>query len=212
MKPCTITNNALYFSSISEISEEIWEALNCEKNLYFHKDFLLSIEENNSEIRFTYIVLLDTKKTPIAFASLQFVDFYVDDIKNDLEVLVRKIKNVGRKLHLFPKKKPLKILICGNTFVSGEHGVFIEKNQNKKTILKELAKAILHFVNGSPILKKEVNFFLVKDFINESLSISDSLKDYNYSPFLVAPNMLLYLAENWQTFQNSGISDKTPQN
>ena len=138
MKPCTITNNALYFSSISEISEEIWEALNCEKNLYFHKDFLLSIEENNSEIRFTYIVLLDTKKTPIAFASLQFVDFYVDDIKNDLEVLVRKIKNVGRKLHLFPKKKPLKILICGNTFVSGEHGVFIEKNQNKKTILKEL--------------------------------------------------------------------------
>ncbi|MDC1373609.1 GNAT family N-acetyltransferase [Polaribacter sp.] len=209
MKPCTITNNALYFSSISEISEEIWEALNCEKNLYFHRDFLLSIEENNSEIRFTYIVLLDTKKTPIAFASLQFVDFYVDDIKNDLEVLVRKIKNVGRKLHLFPKKKPLKILICGNTFVSGEHGVFIEKNQNKKTILKELAKAILHFVNGSPILKKEVNFFLVKDFINESLSISDSLKDYNYSPFLVAPNMLLYLAENWQTFEDYLAALKT---
>ncbi|MDC1104676.1 GNAT family N-acetyltransferase, partial [Polaribacter sp.] len=123
--------------------------------------------------------------------------------------LVRKIKNVGRKLHLFPKKKPLKILICGNTFVSGEHGVFIEKNQNKKTILKELAKAILHFVNGSPILKKEVNFFLVKDFINESLSISDSLKDYNYSPFLVAPNMLLYLAENWQTFEDYLAALKT---
>ena len=209
MKPCTNTNNALYFSSVSEISEEIWEELNCEKNLYFHKDFLRSLEENNSEIKFTYVVLLDTKKNPIAFASLQFVDFYIDDIKNDLEVLVRKIKNVGRKLNLFPKKKPLKLLICGNTFVSGEHGVFIEKNQNKKTILKEVAKAILHFVNNNPTLKKEVNFFLIKDFINESLSITDSLKDYNYSPFLVAPNMLLNLAENWQTFDDYLAALKT---
>lgn len=209
MKPCTNTNNALYFSSVSEISEEIWEELNCEENLYFHKDFLRSLEENNSEIKFTYVVLLDVKKNPIAFASLQFVDFYIDDIKNDLEVLVRKIKNVGRKLNLFPKKKPLKLLICGNTFVSGEHGVFIEKNQNKKTILKEVAKAILHFVNNNPTLKKEVNFFLIKDFINESLSITDSLKDYNYSPFLVAPNMLLNLAENWQTFDDYLAALKT---
>ena len=209
MKPFTNTNNALYFSSVSEISEEIWEELNCEKNLYFHKDFLRSLEENNSEIKFTYVVLLDTKKNPIAFASLQFVDFYIDDIKNDLEVLVRKIKNVGRKLNLFPKKNPLKLLICGNTFVSGEHGVFIEKNQNKKTILKEVAKAILHFVNNNPTLKKEVNFFLIKDFINESLSITDSLKDYNYSPFLVAPNMLLNLAENWQTFDDYLAALKT---
>lgn len=110
---------------------------------------------------------------------------------------------------MFPKKKPLKLLICGNTFVSGEHGVFIEKNQNKKTILKEVDKAILHFVNRNPTLKKEVNFFLIKDFINESLSITDSLKDYNYSPFLVAPNMLLNLAENWQTFDDYLAALKT---
>ena len=116
---------------------------------------------------------------------------------------------MGQKLHLFPKKKPLKILICGNTFVSGEHGVFIEKNQNKKATLKELAKAILHFVNGNPMLKKQVNFFLIKDFINESLSVTDALKDYNYSPFLVEPNMLLHVAENWQTFEDYLAALKT---
>ncbi len=209
MKPCTTTNNALYFSSISDIPENLWDALNCEKNLYFHRDFLLSIEENNAEITFTYIVLLDAKKNPVAFASLQLIDFYIDDIKNELEVLVRKIKLMGQKLHLFPKKKPLKILICGNTFVSGEHGVFIEKNQNKKATLKELAKAILHFVNGNPMLKKQVNFFLIKDFINESLSVTDALKDYNYSPFLVEPNMLLHVAENWQTFEDYLAALKT---
>jgi predicted N-acyltransferase len=206
---CANTNNAQYFSSVSEISEEIWEALNCDKNLYFHRDFLFSIEESNPGIQFAYIVLIDANKKPIAIATLQFVDFYIDDIKNDLEVVLRKIKSFGRKLHLFPKKTPLKILICGNTFVSGEHGVFIKKNQNKKTIIKEVAKAILHFVNSNPILKKEVNFFLIKDFINESLSITDSLKDYNYSPFLVAPNMLLNLKEDWLSFDDYLAALKT---
>tara|TARA_B110000238_G_scaffold194396_1_gene232186 strand:+ start:7789 stop:8988 length:1200 start_codon:yes stop_codon:yes gene_type:complete len=206
---CANTNNAQYFSSVSEISEEIWEALNCDKNLYFHRDFLFSIEESNPGIQFAYIVLIDANKKPIAIATLQFVDFYIDDIKNDLEVVLRKIKSFGRKLHLFPKKTPLKILICGNTFFSGEHGVFIKKNQNKKTIIKEVAKAILHFVNSNPILKKEVNFFLIKDFINESLSITDSLKDYNYSPFLVAPNMLLNLKEDWLSFDDYLAALKT---
>lgn len=209
MNFCANTNNAQYFSSVSEISEEIWEALNCDKNLYFHRDFLFSIEESNPGIQFAYIVLIDANKKPIAIATLQFVDFYIDDIKNDLEVVLRKIKSFGRKLHLFPKKTPLKILICGNTFVSGEHGVFIKKNQNKKTIIKEVAKAILHFVNSNPILKKEVNFFLIKDFINESLSITDSLKDYNYSPFLVAPNMLLNLKEDWLSFDDYLAALKT---
>ncbi|CAI8251502.1 MAG: Uncharacterised protein [Polaribacter sp. SA4-10] len=209
MKACTNTNNALYFSSVPEISEEIWEALNCDKNLYFHRDFLFSIEESNPGVQFAYIVLIDANKKPIAIATLQFVDFYIDDIKNDLEVVLRKIKSIGRKLHLLPKKTPLKILICGNTFVSGEHGVFIKKNQNKKTIIKEVAKAILHFVNSNPILKKEVNFFLIKDFINESLSITDSLKDYNYSPFLVEPNMLLNLKEDWRSFDDYLAALKT---
>ena len=58
-------------------------------------------------------------------------------------------------------------------------------------------------------LKKQVNFFLVKDFINESLSVTDALKDYNYSPFLVAPNMLLHVAENWQTFEDYLAALKT---
>ena len=94
MKACTNTNNALYFSSVPEISEEIWEALNCDKNLYFHRDFLFSIEESNPGVQFAYIVLIDANKKPIAIATLQFVDFYIDDIKNDLEVVLRKIKSI----------------------------------------------------------------------------------------------------------------------
>ena len=204
---CKHTNNTLFFSSVDDISDAIWQSLGCENNIYFQRDFLKSIEKNHPEIKFSYLVLVDENNSPKAFASIQIIDFYLDAIRNDLELFVRKIKNIGRKLHIIPNKKPLQLLICGNTFVSGEHGVFIKKSEDKKVIIKELAKSILHFVNADKKLK--IDAFLLKDFVNESLFITDELKDYNYHPFSVEPSMILHLNENWQNFDDYLAAMKT---
>ncbi len=197
---CSNTNNALFFSSVDEISAEIWQSLNCSTHIYFHPDFLKSIEKNHPEINFSYIILVDKNNIPSAFASIQIINFYIDDITNDLELIIRNLKNIGRKLHLFPEKKPLKLLISGNTFISGEHGVFIKQNQDKKIVIKELAKAILHFVNSDKKLK--IDAFLLKDFLNTSLFITNELKSYQYHPFSVEPNMMLKIDKNWFIFED----------
>lgn len=202
---CTNTNTALFFSSIDEIPSQIWEDLGCTKNIYFHPNFLKSVEKNHPEIIFSYIVLVDKKNKPTAFASLKIIDFYLNSIKNDLEFL----KDIGRKLHVFPDKKPLKLLICGNTFVTGEHGVFIKENQDKKAIIKELAESLNHFVNSDKKLKKQIDAFLLKDFAKESLFITDELKDFKYHTFSVEPNMQLQLHDNWQNFDDYLASMKT---
>ncbi|TXD50142.1 GNAT family N-acetyltransferase [Polaribacter sp. IC073] len=192
----TNTNTALFFSSIDEIPSHIWETLIHTENIYFHPNFLKSLEKNHPEITFSYIVLVNNKNKPTAFASIKIIDFQLNSIKNDLEFL----RKIGRKLHVFPDKKPLKLLICGNTFVSGEHGVFINENQSKKAIIKELAESINHFVNSNKKLKKQIDAFLIKDFMNESLFITDELKNYKYHPFSVEPNMVLQIDENWLNF------------
>jgi predicted N-acyltransferase len=192
---------------VDDITDAIWQHLACEENVYFHRKFLKSLEKNHPEILFYYTILVDKDKKPIALATIQIVDFYIDTIKNDLEILLRKIKNIGRKLHIIPNQKPLKLLICGNTFVSGEHGIFMKPNQQKKLVVKELAKAILHLVNTDKKLK--IDAFLLKDFINESLFISDEFKDFNYHPFSVEPNMVLTLHKEWQTFEDYLASLKT---
>ncbi|MFC4268182.1 peptidogalycan biosysnthesis protein [Polaribacter marinivivus] len=194
------SNTALFFSSIDEISNEIWTQLECENNLYFHRDFLKSIEINHSEINFYYIVLVDNSNKPIALASIQIVDFYLDTVKTNFEDFIRKIKNLLRKLYILPNKKALKLLISGNTFVSGEHGIFITHNQDKKQVIKNLAKAILHFVNSNNSIN--IDAFLLKDFVNESLFITDELKNYNYHPFSVEPNMILEINEDWISFED----------
>ncbi len=148
-------------------------------------------------------------KNPIAFASLQVIDFLVDSIRNDLELLIRKIKNIGRKFGIIPLKEPIKIVVCGNTFVSGEHGIFIQPNQDKKKVLKALTKGVLQLVNSNQNLKKKVNIFLLKDFVDASLKITHSLKEANYYAFKAEPNMQLHLLENWQTFEDYLASMKT---
>lgn len=202
---CTNTNTALYFSSIDEIPAQIWEDLGCTKNIYFHPNFLKSLEKNHPKIIFSYIVLVDKNNSPTAFASLKIIDFYLNSIKSELEFL----KNIGRKLNVFPDKKPLKLLICGNTFVTGEHGVFIKENQDKKVIIKKLAESLNHFVNSNKKLKKQIDAFLLKDFAQESLFITDELKEFKYHTFSVEPNMKLKLSDNWKNFDDYLVAMKT---
>lgn len=201
----TNTNTSLIFDSVDAIPAEIWEDLACNNNFYFHPNYLKSLEKNHPEIGFAYIVLIDKNKKPTAIANLKIVDFHVNSIKNDLEFL----RTIGKKLHIIPDNKPLKLLICGNIFVSGEHGVFIKKNEDKNAILKELAESINHFLNLNKDLKTKIGAFLIKDFVNESLSITDELKAYNYHPFSVEPNMKLKLPKNWVTFDDYLMAMKT---
>ena len=205
MNFCKNTNTALFFSAIDDIPSRIWDVLDCKKNSYFHPNFLKSLEKNHPKIIFSYIVLVDDKKQPTAFASIKIIDFYVNSIKKDFPFL----RNIGRKLRVFPAKKPLKLLICGNTFVSGEHGIFIKEEQNKKAIIKELAESINHFVNSNKKLRKQIDAFLLKDYAKESLSIANELKKFKYHAFSVEPNMKLELQENWHTFDDYLAAIKT---
>ncbi|WP_243456732.1 peptidogalycan biosysnthesis protein [Polaribacter batillariae] len=182
-----------------------WKILNCENNVYFHRDFLQSIQKNHPEITFSYIILVNENELPIAFSTIQIVDFYMNSIQKNFYFL----KSLGRKLRILKDSKPLKLLISGNTFVSGEHGVFIKPNENKQKVILELAKAINHFVNSNKTLKNKIDAFLLKDFVNESLSITDELKNVSYHPFSVEPNMLFHIDKNWQTFDDYLAAMKT---
>lgn len=126
------TSKAECFSSIHEIPDKVWSELECTDNLYFNPKYLETLANNNLNIQFAYIVLFDNDKKAIAFATIQIVDFYLDSVQNDMQSVVEWVKCMGRRLRIISPEKPFKILTCGNTFVSGEYGVFIKNDQDKK--------------------------------------------------------------------------------
>lgn len=201
MNLCKNTNTELYFTSVKDIPERIWKELECSKNFYFHPDYLYSIEKHNTHISLNYIVLLNKSKEAIALGLIQIIDFPLEKIENSFNKHFNKIKCFGRKIGVFPKLKPIQLLVCGNIFVSGEHGVFIKDGQNKQKTLNDLAKAISHFVGSNKSLAKDSSIFLIKDFIKESLKVTDELHELNYYSFHVEPNMVLQIDNNWSNFE-----------
>lgn len=201
--------NARYFSSINKIPDEIYKELQCLDNLYFNPKYLEALEKSNTQIQFFYIVLLDDDKKAIGFSTIQIIDFYLDSVQNEMQSIVEWVKCMGRKLKVLSSEKLFKILTCGNTFVTGEHGIFIHPNQNKKDVLQQFVKALLHFVNQNTSLKNDIDAFMIKDFIKESLVITDDLHNEGYYSFKVEPNMVLELDKDWVLFEDYLASMRT---
>lgn len=196
-----------YYSKIEAISEEIWNDLDCEKNSYFHRDFLKSMEKNHPEIQFYSHILFDIHHKACAFFTFQIIDFEINSIKNNFELFIKKIQKMASKIPFFPSSSPLKILIVGNAFVSGEHGFFIKDSFDKKAVLKAFSKAILQFTTTQNQLK--IDAILYKDFKNESLAITSLFKKYQFKQFSVEPNMVLRINPNWKNFDDYLAALKT---
>jgi len=202
------TKNTSFFSSVNDIPEAIWQQLRCTNNLYFNSGYLAAIEKNNPKISFFYLVLFDKKEEAIALANLQIITFSEDVLDGSLEEGFDKLKCFVRKI-FFRKQQPLKVLICGNSFVSGEHGIFIKQNQDKKEVLKAIVKSIKNFVNLDQKLKNEIDLFVIKDFVKESISVANELHNYKYYSFKAEPNMVLKVDKNWQSFDDYLAAMKT---
>ncbi|MFY0631985.1 MAG: GNAT family N-acetyltransferase [Flavobacteriaceae bacterium] len=209
MLNCSQPKNALYYEDIKSIPNNIWEELDCAKNYYFHPEFLNALEKNNPQISFFYVVLQDQDKKAIALATIQVIDFFIDEIENNLKNILKKATHFARKLKIIPKEKPLKILISGNTFVSGEHGIFIKENQQKKKIIKEIAKAITRYTEKTSHYKNKIDLFIMKDFTKDSLDITNELFDLSYYAFQIEPNMKLSISKHWRNFDDYLASLKT---
>jgi predicted N-acyltransferase len=197
----------IFFNNIDIISTEIWNDLACENNRYFHRDFLKSIEKNHPEIQFYYHILLDKNNKGCALFLYQIIDFEINTIKNNFELFIKRLQKFTSKIPFFPSAKPLKILIVGNTFVSGEHGFFIKEAFDKKEVFKEFSKAILKFTDIQNQLK--IDAILCKDFKNESLAITNIFKEFKYGQFSVEPNMVLNIQPDWKNFNDYLAALKT---
>ncbi|WP_028889943.1 hypothetical protein [Tenacibaculum ovolyticum] len=198
--------NVQYFYNINEIPNDIWKQLDCENNLYFNSKYLEALQLNNSSIKFAYIVLFNENDSPVALATIQIVDFYLDSVQNNMQSVVEWMKCMGRKLGFIPPENVFKILTCGNTFVSGEHGFYIKDNQDKNTIIQSIAKAVVDFENLST--KNTADVFMFKDFENKS-QFTTTLYNEGYNSFNVDPNMVLHLDNNWNNLDDYLAALKT---
>ena len=125
------------YSSIEHLEDEFLELINPNKSAYFSRDLLYSFEASNTKVDMRY-VCISNNNIPQALALVQIIELSVDIILKNIRVspFFRKILNV------FFCNDHIKIMFCGNIFLSGEHGISFSKNCNRKNTVLQIGKAL----------------------------------------------------------------------
>ena len=138
---------------------------------------------------------------PVGLANIQIVDYHFE--KNTLETYTNDFtQKISQHLSCIIKRNNDSMLVCGNTFLSGEHGIFIAINEHKKTVLEHMVLAIQEIINGNPKLNDTIDIILIKDFASASVPVASRLEKMNFSPIIVDPAMVLQLNPRWNSFDD----------
>ncbi|MBV7268724.1 peptidogalycan biosysnthesis protein [Winogradskyella luteola] len=180
------------FKTVEHIPKTYWESLDCTSNIYYSPEFLSAFEIANTDIEFNYIFILKNGK-PIAFANTQLVTIGIETITKNIKMFDK----IRRAVNNMFCKNQIRVLFCGNVFLSGEYGTFLKDGEPKVETFKAIAKTVRNLYKC-----KRLNAIFVKDFEEESLYITDHLKSFGYASMHVEPNMFIYLKPEWQSFDD----------
>jgi len=182
------------FYTVKNIDHNYWSDLQCTNNVYFSPEFLWAYEKSNPDVTFRYIVVTNNKNKAISLANIQIIKIGIDTILKNIKIT----KGLKKTIDFFLCKNELRIMFCGNVFLSGEHGIFIKDGLNKQKIFESLVKGVRALIKQTSPL----DAIFVKDFYQESRSIMDDLIDYGYSAMPVEPNMILTLDPAWKCYND----------
>ncbi len=196
------------YDSVSMLNAEHWNKIVIHGSEFLQIPFLTVLEnERPDNMHFHYAIIYESKK-PVAIAYFQVIDFSSDSFGSNVEAEEKEfscvITNYLKKYltnHLIKSadKINMRLLICGNAFVSGEHGFTCIPEVDKTEAIEALAD-VIYRIGDAEKLKGKIAMVLVKDFYSSSVQHTKEFGEYKYHDFLVEPNMVLDI--HWDTFDD----------
>ena len=179
--------------SIDAVDGVFLKSVNPESNLYFSKPLLRSFESSNPKIDMRYICVSNDGEAK-AMALVQIVELSVDVILKNIKVssLYKRI------LNLFFVKDHIKIMFCGNVFLSGEHCMSFSVDAKKGAAVRHIGAALDKISKSI----KPLHAIFIKDFERKALIYSKGFETYGFTNIVVEPNMLITLKPEWNTFED----------
>ncbi len=194
------------YDSVSMINQEHWNAVVNYGSEFLQLNYLEVFEkEPPDNMRFHYSIIYNAQK-PVAIAYFQVIDFSSESFGNLLEqeseefrcIITNYIKkHITNHLLRGADKINMRLLICGNACISGEHGFTVIPRVDKKDMFDALAD-VIYRISRAEKLRGKIAAVLVKDFYADSIKYSKELEEFQYHDFLVEPNMIVDI--HWKTF------------
>ncbi len=186
------------FEEMSLIPKDEWNSVIKQKNTFLTFSYLQLIHQQKTDnFRFRYVIIYNAKK-PIGVVYFQINDFsaslFGELIAHQISELQSKKASVFRRyIEQNEHETIMRLVTCGNNFISGEHGFYIDVTSKK--IKFKLVEGVIDAVAREEKLRGKISAILVKDFYEEGFGDKDCWYCRKFIHFNVEPNMIIDLPE-----------------
>ena len=148
-------------------------------------------------MQFRYVIFNDNSK-PVAIVYFQILELNPKNIyRTAKQFMQNKKSSIMNSVHSrLAEVMSLKVLVCGNALLSGEHGYALS-GITREQALHAIAEAA-YMIRKS--FKKEISVTLIKDFYDKNNHPLSILSQFGYYSFDAGPNMAVPIRENWTAF------------
>ncbi len=195
------------YDSVSMINVEHWNKIVVHGSEFLQIPFLTVLEnEHPDNMRFHYAIIYDANK-PVAISYFQVIDFSSDSFGSNVEQNENEFscvitdylkKHLTNHLMKSADRINMRLLICGNACISGEHGFTCIPEVSKTEAIDALSD-VIYRISKVEKLRGKIAAILIKDFYSSSIKFTKEFEEYKYHDFLVEPNMVLNI--QWDTFE-----------
>ncbi len=186
------------FEDMDLIPKDDWDAAIKDHNTFLSFSYLNIIHQQRTEnFRFRYVIVYNHQK-PMGVVYFQINDFsaslFGELIAHQISELQSKRASVFKKYIQHSEDETImRLVTCGNNFISGEHGFYLDINSRK--IKFKLLEGVIDTVAREEKLRGKISAILVKDFYEEGFGDKDCWYCTKFIHFNVEPNMIIDLPE-----------------
>jgi hypothetical protein len=190
------------FENFVNIPQQEWDEAIQDKNIFLSYDYLKVLHhEENENFRFRYVIVYNRQK-PIGVVYFQINDFSASLFGELVEKQINELQS--KRTSLFQRyiehnghETIMRLVTCGNNFVSGEHGFYLDVNSKKTTF--KIVEGVIDCVARAEKLRGKISAILVKDFYEEGFGDKNCWYCTKFSHFNVEPNMIIHLPKEVYT-------------
>jgi predicted N-acyltransferase len=185
------------FNSIDEVAQDEWNAIVPKEKALMRLPYLRAIENSAQGGEQSRYVLIYKNEKPVAVAVFNIVLLTGEDYR----LATSECSPMDRLKNSIKGKTKLRVLVCGHTHISGDHGFTYSDSISAEEAYSALSGACQE-ISKSEKSQGNIDLILIKDFYEGEFEASSSLVDFKYRNFQVDPNMILSVRPEWKEFDD----------
>jgi len=201
------THSMHIYDNATDVPFDEWRALVPETKLFLRYTYLSTIEAVNPDMDFRYVMVKKGDKA-VAFAYFQLLRFdgnrmqgIGDDDQKEGGIGAKVRFWFGRRLRRVAERIKVRVMICGNVFMTGEHGFHHSPEVNPTEAYQLLTEAITQ-VQKEERKNGRIWATILKDYYPGETHPEEVLKTSRFHQFKVEPNMLMDIRPDWESFED----------